>query len=223
MTRHAQLIDACRVPDSIPDGRSGLWEIRRMHLPHGSMVSAMARATNKAAASLGDRETYTLLARDTMATMHRGLGEVVMEDSPHELRKHLPILLTARGRVLVSGLGLGCVVRGLLTRPQVESIDVVEIDRDILDLVAASFAGESRVTIHHADALTIDWPAGTRWDFAWHDIWSDEDQAQPHLSVLHAQLLVRYEPMCGVQGAWEMPRVIKRRWPRRLLGAGRAA
>jgi hypothetical protein len=36
-----------------------------------------------------------------------------MNDFPQELKKHLDFVLRARGRVLVTGLGLGCVVRGL--------------------------------------------------------------------------------------------------------------
>jgi hypothetical protein len=52
--------------------------------------------------------------------------EVVMEDSPRELRRHLPIWMHAHGRVLVTGLGLGCVVRGLLASPHVEYIDVAK-------------------------------------------------------------------------------------------------
>lgn len=50
----------------------------------------------------------------TDATLHQDGGECVMSDDPRELRKHLPALRVASGRVLVSGLGLGCVVRGLL-------------------------------------------------------------------------------------------------------------
>jgi spermidine synthase len=51
-----------------------------------------------------------------------------MEDTLSELRRHTPIFMRAKGRLLVTGLGLG-VVRGLLAKPEVEHIDVVEIDR----------------------------------------------------------------------------------------------
>lgn len=160
-----------------------------------------------------------MLARDTMATLHRGLGEVVMEDSPRELRRHLPILLAASGRVLVSGLGLGCVLRGLLSKPDVEHVDVVEIDPAILELCGAQFAGDPRVTLHLGDAESIWWATGTRWDFAWHDVWSETEA----LDIVHARLLARYDDWCPVQGAWQFPRIVKRRWPRTLLGAARRA
>lgn len=156
----------------------------------------------------------TCLYRWTDATLHQDHGECVMSDDPRELRKHLPILLKAEGRVLVTGLGLGCVVRGLLACPGVGWIDVVEIDRRIIDMVAPSIE-DVRVDIHHGDALTLDWPAGSRWDFAWHDIWHEN----PDTQVLHAKLLDRYDPMVGQQGAWGFPRYFKRIWPQRLLGA----
>jgi hypothetical protein len=131
-----------------------------------------------------------------------------MSDDPTELRKHLAIVRVASGRVLVSGLGLGCVVRGLLANQAVKQVDVVEIDADVLRMVGPTFAGEPRVTIHHGDALTYDWPAGTRWNFAWHDVWSEHEP----LAILHAHLLRRYRPLVARQGAWQFPR-----WGKRLL------
>lgn len=68
-----------------------------------------------------------------------------------------------RPRARVTGLGRGCVVRGLLARPQVEHIDVVEIDVGVLDMVGPSFAGEPRLMIHQGDALTYTWPQGARF------------------------------------------------------------
>lgn len=145
----------------------------------------------------------------TDSTIHLGYGVAVMSDDPKELRKHFPILRAAHGRVLVSGLGLGCVVRGLLAIPAVTHVDVVEIDRDVLAMMLPTFPPCSRLTIHCGNALTFPWPRGTRWDFAWHDVWGED----PSTQVLHAQLLVRYRRMVGRQGAWGMPR-----WGRRLFG-----
>lgn len=139
-----------------------------------------------------------------------------MEDSPRELRRHLPVLLAARGRVLVSGLGLGCVVRGLLSLPEVEHVDVVEIDRNVLRLTGAEFSDHPRVTLHLGDALRIRWPRRTRWDFAWHDIHDEYG----HLAVLHTRLLLRYQRRVGRQGAWGLPRWLRQRRPE-LLGSPR--
>lgn len=131
---------------------------------------------------------------------------IVMEDSNHELSKHLPIWMAAAGRVLVTGLGLGCVVRGLLSKPQVTHIDVVDRDPGILRVVGAEFEGNPRVTLHLGDALKMHWPRAIHWDYAWHDLWSRDDE--PHLQLIHAQVLAKYQDHADHQGAWELPRWI---------------
>ena len=144
-----------------------------------------------------------------MGTLHieRFGGECVMADYDSELRKHLPVIVHARGRVLVTGLGLGCVVRGLLTKPEIEHIDVIEKSNDVIKLVAASF-DDPRVTIHCGDALRIVFPRGTKWDYAWHDIWIEDDfVATQHL---HGKLIVRYHQRVRWQSAWAFPREVKR-------------
>jgi hypothetical protein len=158
----------------------------------------------------------TLLLRWTDGTRQAADATVVMSDEPRELRRHLPVVLTAAGRVLVTGLGLGCVVRGLLANPAVTHIDVIEISEDVLAMVGPSFADEPRVAIHQGDALRHRWPRGARWDVAWHDVWGEA----PHTHHLHARLLARYQPRAQRQGAWGLPRWVKRRWPWPLLGAG---
>lgn len=139
----------------------------------------------------------------------------------YELQRHLPIWLAARGRVLVTGLGLGCVVRGLLALPHVKHVDIVEIDDGILKHVGPEFRGNPRCTLHHADAMAIEWDAGTRWDFAWHDLRCD---GAP-LAHLHIDCLERYRSRVGRQGAWMLPRFASRLlklW-HPLLGAPRRA
>lgn len=208
----ACLVAACRVPSTIQPRTCGLWEIRRFTAEEIAHPVARAFLTEEVGWS-----SYTALARTTMATLDRELGEIVMEDSQRELRRHLPILLAAQGRVLVSGLGLGCVVRGLLCKTEVEHIDVVEIDPTIVDLVGREFTDDDRVTLYIGDAESIEWPPGTRWDFAWHDVWSESES----LDVVHARMLVRYRDMVRAQGCWQFPRALKRAWPGPLLGAPR--
>jgi len=127
--------------------------------------------------------------------------ECVMEDSRTELSKHLPAIIAAHGNVLVTGLGLGCVVRGLLANSRVDHIDVVEKDSGILKVVGPEFADNPRVTLHHADALKFP-VRGKHWDLAWHDLHVFGDGLQ----LLHAKLMKKYRYHADKQGAWDYPR-----------------
>jgi hypothetical protein len=203
------MLDACRVPTSVPTGTVGLWEIHR-----APIRTAYARDF----LGLPLSAQYTALCRRTWATMHNAHGEVVMEDTPRELRRHLPFLLAAHGDVLVSGLGLGCVLRGLLSKPEVAHVDVIEIDPHVVQLVRKEFENDSRVSLHMGDALRVKWPKGRRWDYAWHDIWDEEKD----LHVLHMKLIARYRSRVrNEQGAWQFPRIIRDRWSDELLGTVR--
>lgn len=101
-------------------------------------------------------------------------GNTIMSDTPDELEDHRRVVEEARGSVLIAGLGLGCVVKGLLSNPDVDSIDVVEIDDTLITVMPkhALWLQDPRVNLHHASIFT--WGhSGRRWDFAWFDIWPD--------------------------------------------------
>lgn len=197
-------IEAARVPHRLKPQSFGLWQIERVKA-RGHIVGNTLFLDEEVVGF----PDYTILSRQTLATLHKERGEIVMEDSALELRKHLPIWLAARGRVLVTGLGLGCVVRGLLANPDVDQVDVVEIDRGIARVVGHEFASNPRVRIVVGDATSVPLPG--RFDFAWHDLWSEDD----HLQRIHLNLFVRFRRQCRVQGAWAFPRMFSRLMARR--------
>ena len=112
----------------------------------------------------------------------------VMSDTPAEIREHAEALNYASGRVLITGLGLGVVLSGLLASNVVDHITVVEIDKDVIALTAPYYKDDPRVTIVNADALTFARTyEGDDFDYAWHDIWShiadrnlDDDSLAEH-------------------------------------------
>jgi hypothetical protein len=194
-------IEAARVPLSVsaPQDR-GLWQVIRFFPETEADKNAIGFPHQ------------TRLCRWTFETLHKNHGEIVMEDSRRELSKHLPIWMSARGRVLKTGLGLGCVVRGLLANADVDLITVIEIDDSVIQMIAPEFASSPRVEIIHANALEWEPEEGRRWDFAWHDIWTD---GPSHLQLLHAKLACKFKHHCGPQGAWEFPRQAKKRIKKR--------
>jgi hypothetical protein len=202
-------VQAARVPESLKPQTFGPWTIRRWKRSDFDTrkLSLVGQFELQEALQRIGFDNYTLLCRVSWRTLHlKDESEVVMEDSKEELRKHLPIWLNARGRVLVTGLGLGCVVRGLLAKPEVEHITVVEIDKSILRIVGHEFRFNRRVTLVHCDAFNFQ-PSG-QFDYGWHDLWTDGEE---HLQLQHVRLLKKFHDTCERQGAWQLPRFIRKK------------
>lgn len=190
--------------DAIPEGASGLWYVKK------GVVEAPAIVVHRHTIVRLPAGTYTMLYRLTDSTIHHPIpGEVVMEDTPFELRSHLGFAMRAYGKVLVSGLGLGCVVRGLLANPGVEHVTVIENSRDVLKLVQPFMPAE-RVTIIKADALKWTEENKEPFDCAWHDVWTNRDEGEPHLDVWHSKLFQNCKGKVKAQGAWAFDRGCKR-------------
>jgi len=135
-------------------------------------------------------------------------GYTIMDDHPGEVIRHLDAVRHAQGRVLKTGLGLGCFVRMALKKPNVEHIDVIEINEEIASHFGAQFKNDPRVTIHIEDAFKFPLK-DKKWNFAWHDIYCEGNKG---LSKLHTELIIRYLKHADAQGAWGLER-----WFRRAL------
>lgn len=195
--------------DAIPEQEMGRWSVRRTQFtkPH-------KHPRKRAIIPAG---TYTRLMCSTLEKLHTvDGGECVMVDTPEELLTHVEFVLRARGRILVTGLGLGCVVRGLLTRDRVTLIDVIERQPEVLAMVAPHMPKDPRLAIHEGDAAEwLSTHTGRTWDYCWHDLWSDPDRDDPHLTVMHSILMrdIEVSNRCrGWQGAWAFPRYQRRLW-----------
>ncbi len=188
--------------EHIPSAWSGLWYIQKARIETSSFVDRKGYLPSG---------VYTQLFHLTTATLDKEPpGEVVMEDTPFELSKHLNFILRASGRILVTGLGLGCVVRGLLSNPAVEHVTCIEKSKDVLKLVQP-FMPTERLTIIQADALEWTKNNPLRFDCAWHDLWTDREQGEPHLDVWHLKLMFNCRKMVRFQGAWAFNREIRRK------------
>lgn len=95
---------------------------------------------------------------------------LVMSNTPAELRDHAEIVKRAENAktVLVAGLGLGMVIKDILESPIVEKITVVEIEKEVIDLVSID---DPRVEIINQDIF--DFEPGIKYDVAWFDIWDN--------------------------------------------------
>lgn len=201
-----RVLEAARA-DMIPSAQLGLWTVAKVRL--AKPVDAPRPGGKRVTVPPG---SYTQLYRMTGEKLNTHYGELVMHDFPDELNTHLDFMLKAHGRVLITGLGLGCVARGCLANPQVRHVVVIERDPQVLELVGR-YMGHPRLTIIVADAVEWCRRKVRKFDCAWHDLWSDPDKNEPHLQVTHAKLAVALTPHVRMQGAWAMDRNFKRRLP----------
>lgn len=181
----------------VPEGCRGPWQIERFTISEEAAESYNLRLLWQHEGHRRVRPgAYTRLVQ-------RGAFDPMMSDTPSEIRGCWPVfdaLEKFGGRVLLNGLGLGMVVKAALLLRSVEQVDVVEIDPDVIALVGPHYTTDPRVVIHEGDALNFQWPRGTRWNVAWHDIWpticGDNTATMGTLNRRYARRTVW-------QGAWE--------------------
>lgn len=123
--------------------------------------------------------------------------EVIMSNTPMEIRTNKPIIWAAKGCVLINGLGLGMVVTALMQNPTVEAVTVIENSEDVIKLVGPSL-NYGRLTIVHADAFSFKPPAG-RYGAVWHDIW---DNIRSDNLEQMTKLTRKYARRADWQGCW---------------------
>lgn len=181
---------------TVPEGESGDWKVERFTVGEQDMLGQLGSlfSTGRSVPP----GTYTRLTRG---------GTVVMSDTPDELRDHMFPALEIRqrgGRVLIGGLGLGCVLQAALLSENVTHVDVVEQSKDVVSLVAphyerAALDQGKTLAIHEADVFAVKWPPGTRWSVAWFDIWDNMSADNyPEFS----RLLRSYGRRADWKGCW---------------------
>jgi hypothetical protein len=194
---------------AIPEGQSGPWRIAR------SFITEEQAAENRRQAEAFGETRYTPAGFYTSLLCG---DDVWMADTPDEMFDHVECYEQAErrgGRILVHGLGLGLITRALLSLPQVEHVDVVELNLHVAALVYPAFKTDmkaGRLTIWHDDCMTRVWPRGTRWSCVWHDIWQAMVEANlPEMVLLHRKFASR----CEWQGSWGKEWILRDRARRR--------
>jgi hypothetical protein len=174
-------------PVTVPEGSAGQWRVERFEITKEDAAFSLF--------SYGSRTPrpgmYTRLMRG---------GTVVMSDTPAEMYDHYDAVRAATGEVLINGLGLGMVVAACLDKESVERVTVIEIDSDVISLVAPHYTARygERLRVIHADAFVYK-PDVAFYGCVWHDIWPDlcEDNL-PEMTRLKR----KYARRAAWQGCW---------------------
>lgn len=179
-----------KIDINVPDGESGEWKVKTIVVPEPDALQK-ARAALRDHGRIVPAGTYKILYRNR---------EVIMSNTPDEIRDFMGFVNVAKGRVLVNGLGLGVLLQALIDKPEVEQILVVEISEDVIKLVAPTYNTNPKVTIIQADAFGYIPPKGLIFDYVWHDIWDTLDSENlVEMSKLHR----KYAKKTKHQDSWD--------------------
>lgn len=169
--------DAAIYPVDLPDGKSGKWSLSKVTVEDTSGLSI----TNMRRIRDGIPEFVV-----TPGTYQRLIGPcgeecedaVMMSNTQLEYRTNRAFVEDARGDVLIIGLGIGMLIRPLAKRRAVKSITVLELEPDVVKLVAPHYADVKKLRVYNADAHDFE-PGDLMgnlpdtWDRIMVDIWPD--------------------------------------------------
>jgi hypothetical protein len=192
---------------TVPDGKKGPWTIDTFTIPKNDPLLFMS---NFRAAR--DGNAYAMVHPGTYKRLRHEKRGCVMSNTDMEIYTNVEGYKAATGRVIINGLGLGMLLEGILSKPDVTYVRVIEIDQDVIDLVGPHFTKDKRVEIIQADAYEYRPKVGEKFDYAWHDIW---DAISSDNLVLMAALGRRYNKrVAAAQGFWarEQIRADQRRY-----------
>lgn len=184
----------------LPEMSRGAWRIERKTV-------AEPRQIDKIRALMNGHQRW--VPAGTYTGLFRG-DVIVMSDTPDEKRDHLLFVRAAAGSVLIMGLGIGMVLQAVLAKPEVTDVTVIELDPDVIAMVAPYYP-DPRVTIINADAL--DWrpEKGRVFDAAWFDIW--DEISEDNLDAMKL-LTRRFGRLARWKGSWGREQIERdrRRW-----------
>lgn len=200
----------------LPEGTSGPWAVEKFVLREVDVELENLRYSM----TPGGVRWRTYPGEYTRLTKN---GVLWMSDVHGERYDHLHFVWRARGDVLITGLGLGMVVAACLEREEVRTVTVVELEEDVVALVAESLyrrynAGAPRLFVHLADART--WHPATaetlvvephrgayvrspeKFDAVWHDVWVESSGDVYEEQKFLRRRYVRWLKPGGYQDAW---------------------
>lgn len=166
---------------SVPDGKKGKWRVETFTIAPEEDNIGLFISNFRA---IRDGHAFTVVRPGTFKRLVYDKKTTVMSNTQMEVLTARECYENASGSVLVNGLGLGMVLEGLLHKPDVTRIRVVEIDKDVIALVGKHFK-DKRLEIVQGDAFAYTPSKGEVYDYIWHDIWNDlDDRNFPEMAEL---------------------------------------
>lgn len=182
----------------IPRGKSGSHEICHVTVPPGKPL-ALSNARNRLIGGQRHKGVVTY-GKKTLWHELRYDGGTWMTDFPIEQLQCRDSLKRMRGRVLVGGLGLGLAANWLARRKSVSEIVVVEISKDVVNLVAPHIIDPRGVVkVVRSDLRQYLRSKPGRFSWAFYDIWQSDGE-----TTLFDTVCPLREASVGVVNDWKV-------------------
>jgi len=112
------------------------------------------------------------IVHDDEETLLKHNNQYIMSDRESETHEHIPFFnQPLRGKILVTGLGVGLINEYLITIPEIERVVIVEKYKEVIEMVWPHCKRDERFEVVHADAET--WEPTMHFDYAWLDHWTE--------------------------------------------------
>ena len=115
-------------------------------------------------------------------------GRTWMSVTPNEVYTVQPAIDNAKGKVLTLGCGMGYFAYMASLKEEVESITIIELEQDVIDLfensILPQFENKDKIKVIKADAIDFmkDINDG-EYDYCFADIWIGIDHIEPYFAV----------------------------------------
>jgi hypothetical protein len=96
--------------------------------------------------------------------------EVVMSNTPMEVKTNMAFIKEARGDILIGGLGIGLILKLIENKKEIDSIDVIELESDIINMVKRQVPLSDKINIINSDIFTV--KPQRKYDIIYIDIWT---------------------------------------------------
>lgn len=184
----------------IPEGESGSHCIIHEHKPANTVLELTSLRT---AIIAGHAPRKIRFEQPTRWHRLAYEGGTWMTDYPIEQIQIDHHLRAMHGDILVGGLGLGYAAVKLCERDEVQSVTVIELSQDVINLVAEHIA-HPKLTVICADLdkWVVDQATlGELWfDFAFYDTWQSDGEGTFHNTVI--PLRTNSEGLVGGVACW---------------------
>lgn len=170
-----------RMADKVPEGIVGSAKVEHFEVSKHDSEMTRIRSIRP-----GGRFDYVPPGRYARLLVH---GGIMMSDTPMERFTNYEVVRRARGHVMIAGLGLGMILWPILAKEEVLSVDVLEKNPDVYDLVLPHVPNDPRLAVLEADCFT--YKPERKYDAIYFDIWANVstdtlvDMAKLHRKYAH--------------------------------------